>query len=78
MVSLFAMAAKTSRPRGRPRARWVEYRTYSCALFVRDGPIYPILSGWRRRHPDAFFSFLYFLLCDRRGRSLLWGFYRWG
>ena len=29
----------------------------SCAMVL-----YPILSGWRRRHPDAFFSFLCFSL----------------
>ena len=77
MVSLSAMAAKTSRPRGRPRARWVEYRTYSCALFVRDGPTLSCQGGVAATLTPSFLFFT-FLLCDRRGRSLLWGFYRWG
>ena len=60
MVSLSAIAARTGRPRGRPRTRWVEYRTYSCALFVRDGPI-PYLVRVASPPPCRllFFSFLF-------------------
>ena len=77
MVSLSAIAAKTGRPRGRPRARWVEYWTYSCALFVRDGPTLSWQGGVAATLPPSFLFFV-FLLCDRHGRSHALGFYRWG
>ena len=54
MVSLSAVAAKSGRPRGRPRARWVEYRTYSCALFVRDGPTLSWRGGVAATLPPSF------------------------
>ena len=77
MVSLSAIAAKTGRPRGRPRTRWVEYWTYSCALFVRDGPTISWQGGVAATLPPSFLFFV-FSCVTAMGDLMLWGFYRWG
>ena len=73
MVSLSAIAAKSGRPRGRPRARWVEYRTYSCALFVRDGPTLSWQGGVAATLPPSFLFFV-FSCVTAMGDLMLWGF----
>ena len=59
------------------RTRWVEYRTYSCVLFARDGPTLSWQGGVAATLPPSFFC-LFSLLCDRHGRSHALGIYSLG
>ena len=60
------------------RTRWVEYRTYSCVLFARDGPTLSWQGGVAATLPPSFFCLFSFFCVTAMGDLMLWGFIRWG